>query len=304
MIKAITVTNYLGESLKMELMFPEKSGFVIQKIEGLGPPKATINSTEVSTGDGSIYNSARVSSRNIVISLQFLDEPSVEQNRQKSYKYFPIKKEVSLLIETDGRTCRTSGHVESNEPDIFSNDETTQISIICPDPYLYSAGEAGVTTTIFSGVEAMFEFPFANESLTDNLLDFCEIVNRTEETVYYTGDSEVGMIITVHSLGSVTGLEIYNTGTREVMRVNDTRLIALTGSGIVLGDEIKISTIKGSKSITLLRNGVYTNILNCLDKNSDWFQLAKGDNIFAYTATTGITNLQFLIENQTIYEGV
>lgn len=57
-------------------------------------------------------------------------------------------------------------------------------------------------------------------------------------------------------------------------------------------------------SLTLLRNGKTTNILNCLDKNADWFQLAKGDNIFAYTAEYGSTNLQFKIENRIVYEGV
>lgn len=304
MIKSIKVTNYFGESLNLELMFPEKSGFIIQKIDGLGPPKATINSPEVSTTDGSIFNSARASSRNIVITLSFPYNPSVEAMRHLTYKYFPIKKKVRLLIETDTRTCETYGYVESNEPDIFSSNETCQISIICPDPYFYSAGVHGKTTTVFSGVVSMFEFPFSNNSLTEKLIDFGELVNRTEQTVYYTGDSEVGLVITIHSLGTVTGLEIYNTGTREVMRINDDRLVTLTGSGIIAGDEIIISTIKGDKSITLLRNGLYTNILNSLDKNSDWFQLIKGDNVFAYTATTGTTNLQFMIENQTVYEGI
>ena len=61
---------------------------------------------------------------------------------------------------------------------------------------------------------------------------------------------------------------------------------------------------KGLESITLIREGVSYNILNCLDKNTDWFTLAKGDNIFAFTADSGVTNLQFRIENKVIYEGV
>ena len=65
-----------------------------------------------------------------------------------------------------------------------------------------------------------------------------------------------------------------------------------------------INTSKGDKSITLIREGVSYNILNCLDKNTDWFTLAKGDNIFAFTADSGVTNLQFRIENKVIYEGV
>lgn len=37
------------------------------------------------------------------------------------------------------------------------------------------------------------------------------------------------------------------------MRIDTDKLEKLTGSGMVAGDEIIISTIKGDKSITLLR---------------------------------------------------
>lgn len=132
MIRAVTVTNYLGESKRFELAFPEKSGFAVQSISGLGPSKADINTTEISTNDGSLYNSARVNSRNIVMSLKLMFNPQIEDTRQDSYKYFPIKKRVTLLIETDNRICETYGYVESNEPGLFSSGETTQISIVCP----------------------------------------------------------------------------------------------------------------------------------------------------------------------------
>lgn len=179
MIRAVTVTNYLGESKRFELAFPEKSGFAVQSISGLGPSKADINTTEISTNDGSLYNSARVNSRNIVMSLKLMFNPQIEDTRQDSYKYFPIKKKVTLLIETDNRICETYGYVESNEPDIFSSDEMTQISIVCPDPYFYSAGPDGTNTTIFYGVEPLFEFAFSNESLTESLIEFGEIKNET-----------------------------------------------------------------------------------------------------------------------------
>lgn len=68
--------------------------------------------------------------------------------------------------------------------------------------------------------------------------------------------------------------------------------------------EAVLDAMNDIKSITLIREGVSYNILNCLDKNTDWFTLAKGDNIFAFTADSGVTNLQFRIENKVIYEGV
>ena len=302
MIKSITVTNYLGDSLKLELAKPEKSGFIVETMGGLGAGKATINTTEVATNDGSLYNSARVSSRNITLGLRFLENPSVEDIRQKSYKYFPLKKPVTLRIETDNRLSEIEGYVESNDPDIFSKEEGTDISIICPFPFFHSA--LGNQVTVFSGIEPMFEFPFSNESLKEKLLLMGEIRKKAENVIVYEGDVETGITITIHAMGEASNITIYNVSTRESMSIDTVKLASMTGSGIVAGDDIIICTVRGQKSVTLVREGDEFNILNCLNKNADWFQLSKGNNIFAYTATEGDSNLQFKVENRILYEGV
>jgi hypothetical protein len=301
MIKRLIVINYLDESISFDLRNPEESGFFIEEIEGLGPAKANINAVEFATNDGSIYNSARVGSRNILLRLGFLFKPSIEAVRYQSYKFFPIKRKVTLIFETDTRLCETYGYVESNEPVIFSKRQTTQISIVCPDPYFYSLYN---NVLIFNGEVPSFEFEFSNESLTEKMMIFGEVINKTTETVWYEGDAEVGVIIKLNATGNVSNLAIHNTYTFESMEIDTVKLAALTGSGIITGDEITISTIKGNKYIELLRNGVTTNILNCLNRDADWFQLSKGDNIFSYAAETGTDNLQLRIEHQIVYEGV
>lgn len=307
MIRSVTVTNYLGDSIQLELMRPEKSGLIVKSIEGLGPSDAAINMTELSTNDGSLYNSARVNKRNIVFSFLFLetDTETIEDIRQKTYKYFPSKKKLTLQIVTDNRSVSTTGYVETNEPSIFEADgEGCSISIICPDPFFYSDGENGTNETVFYGVQALFEFPFVNDSLTEPLLEFGSIKNQTENVITYYGDSEIGLTIAIHAIGEATNITIYNTGTREQMAIETDKLVALTGSGITAGDTITIKTMRGSKGATLLRNGKVTNILNCLKKGCNWFTLAKGDNIFAYSAESGSSNLQFRMENKIIYDGV
>lgn len=307
MIYSLAVTNFLGDRIRLELGKPENTGFLIKSITGLGPVKANVNTTEVATNDGSMFNSARLSQRNIVIQMVFVNSiygEDIEAIRQKSYKYFPIKKNIELVIETDNRYVRTTGYIESNEPDIFSKQEGTQISIICPDPYFYSASEDGDNVTDFYSIDPMFEFPFSNESLTEPLLVFGEIQIKTEGVITYSGDSEIGVMIYIHAIGPAEHINIYNTETREVMTIDTVKLKKLTGRGLIAGDDIIINTLKGEKSITLVRSGVSYNILNCLDKNTDWFTLVKGDNIFAFTADSGVTNLQFRIENKVIYEGV
>nr|DAU70708.1 MAG TPA: tail protein [Caudoviricetes sp.] len=307
MIYSFTITNYLGDTIKLTLREPALSGFLIKSVTGLGPVKANINTTEVATNDGSKFNSARLTQRNIVFQMAFVDTvygESIEDIRQKSYKYFPTKKNIDIIIETDNRYVKTTGYVESNEPNIFSSQEGAQISIICPDPYFYTAGENGDIVTEFYSIAPMLEFPFSNESLTDPMIVFSEIQSRAAGVITYYGDTEIGIVIRIHALGEATNISIYNTDTREVMRIDTDKIEKITGKGLVVSDDIIINTTKGNKSITLLREGVSYNILNCLGKNTDWFTLTKGDNVFAFTAETGITNLQFRVENKIIYEGV
>ena len=300
MIKSVTVTNHLGESRLFVLAKPDLVN--ITNMEGIGSGTATINTTKLATRDGSKLNSTTANERNIVLTLKLMFAPTVEDSRLATYKYFPRKQRVKLLIETDRRLAYSYGYVESNEPNIFSKEEESQISIICPDPNFYSEDDQ---VTIFYGVEPLFEFIFSNESLTDPLLIMGEIHRYTEQNVYYEGDSEVGVLIWMHAIGDVRGtITIYNSGTREQFVLNTATLTKESGDWMKPGDDIEICTEKGNHYVRLLRAGVYYNILNSVDRYSDWFQLSKGDNIFAFVCDEGNDNLHFRIENKIAYEGM
>lgn len=301
MIKSVTVTNFKNESLKLSLTNPEESGLVIESIDGLGPTKATINSTELATMDGSIYNSARQEERNIVMYLIMMFAPTIEDARQKVYRYFPLKKLVKIRIETDNRLVETEGYVESNEPDIFSDQESTQISIICPDPFLY---EVGNSTTSFSGVEPEFEFEYSNESLDENLTEMGDVRIDNRAVINYQGDTDIGFIMTIHAIGKAEKIVVYNVNTREQMKIDTTKIITISGGAFSTGDNIEISTIKGRKYVRLLRNGIYTNIIGAIDRNSDWFQLTPGDNLFGFTAENGAENLVIQFNYKVAYGGI
>ena len=304
MIRSVTVVNQLGEMLTMELSNPWRSGFNITNITGLGAPKGVINSTAITTGDGDRFNSARTDKRNIVLSIDFVEIPDIESARHLSYQMFPVKQMVTLIFETDSRMSVISGYVESNEPNIFSRKEGTQISILCMDPYFQGIGEDIPQITPMWSIENTFEFPFWNDSITYPLLTMGNVEIRQEAVVYYPGEVPTGAIFTLTATDNVTNVKLYNTRTGESMYINTTKLANLTGSSIIAGDEITIDTNRGSKSITLLRDGVRTSILSCIDYDSDWFVIRPGDNLFAYTATIGALYLQVQITNQVLYEGV
>ncbi len=307
MLKSVTITNYLGKSVTYSFEEPtidDESGLFITEIEGLGPVKADINMTKLATANGDIYNSSRLSGRNIVIKGRYTYAKTIEEARLMSYRYFPIGHKITFHIETENRIAETTGYVESNDPVIFSKDCNAQISVLCESPWFTSVSDEDNKQTNFSNVIAEFEFPFSNESVEEPLLEFGSIVNKKENTVYYDGDAETGCIIQLHAIGDVENVSIYNIKTGDKMVLDTDKLETLTGSKIIYGDTITINTIKGQKSITLLRNGINTNILNILGKDSDWFQLAKGDNLFAYTAEYGEANILFVVKSTVIFEGV
>ena len=303
MINSIEVINYLGESEVFELARPEKLGLAIKNIDGLGPGKANINTTAIASYDGSVFDTARLGNRNIVITFLLLQyENTIEQARLTTYKYFPIKKEVTLIFHTDSRDVSIKGKVESNEPNIFSKDEETKISIICPDPYFY---DLGFTKQSFSTLSPLFEFPFECDMGNDKPIIFGNIEQFAEGNIVYTGDADTGVIIRIHALGTAKNITIFNLSTSEQFSISDEAVTTIVGSSITAGDDIEICTMVGQKSITLSRAGTAYNILNAVDKNSDWFMLKKGDNIFSYTIGVGETSdLQFVIESNILYEGI
>ena len=326
MIKSMTVTNYLGESLKIILTEDEPThGLLITKIEGLGPAKATINKTDLATIDGSKYNSSKLEERNIVITFklefsrpEYTDRPydeqtyNIENTRQRTYKYFPTKRQVTLSFETDNRNARVVGYVESNEPDIFSKEETQSISILCPDPYFYS-NEKGFSPHLveFSGLDSEFQFPFSNESLTEDLIEFGNITPVMAKSFAYYGDQETGIRMIINFVGNVNTnirldkrLPTNNNVIMSYFLLDVDKFEALMGTGFLSGDQITVDTTNGNKRITLLRNGDKYNILNAVSRDSDWLQLDKGTNVFYFTAYGSEQYLTFRIENYVLYEGI
>lgn len=310
MIKSVTAVNFKGESIKMDLFHPESSGFIIIKIDGIGPGKATVTKNDSKVYDGGTITSARLPSRNIKMEIQFLWVNSIEDVRHKSYKYFPLKKPITLIFETDTRTVEIEGVVESNEPDIFSSEESTNISIICPDPYFYASGENARSKTEFSGINAMFEIPsdtgYSNESLTEALTEISTLYVQSERGIMNYGEVDIGVVISIKPLAIVKGiLTISNVTLGQNMSFDLNKIKTITEQDFHLGDELIINTLRGKKSVTLVREGKNYNALSCIDTRTDWIYLTSGENTFTYYLDgEGIEDLQFSVTNSILYEGV
>ena len=302
MIYSMQFTNYLNESVNVVLGEAEpKHGLLVINVDGLGPVTSEANKIDLATRHGSKVNSVRANDREIVLTLRFTWAKTIEDVRQLTYKYFPLTKMLKMKIKTDNRMLETEGYVTENDPEIWSEAEETQITILCPDPWLYSA--EGNQVTDFYGVIPLFEFPFENNSLKQNLIEFGEIAKWEERILDYVGDAEVGFIIRIKILNPVTDITFYKIDTREEMTIYVDKIREITGGELQRSDEIIISTVKGDKYAYIVREGLWWNILNAIDLDSDWFELWKGKNVFMYD-TDRYTNLEVTIENKIAYEGI
>lgn len=302
MFRALSVTNHLGKTLRMDLFNPYSSGMNITDIDGIGPGKATINAIEMYGQDGSRYNSSRLTQRDITISIEFVEAPDIETVRQRTYRYFPVKKEVVLTFETDNNTLYIAGRVEANLPNIFQQKESAVITINCFDPMFRRVSDGRDGLIDFSTLEGGFEFPFQNP-IDSSSLEFARLFSQTMLTTVYEGTENVGILAVLKAAyGATDTPTIHNLTTGESITIDTTKIVG--NLGFVAGDTLEVSTVVGAKSVTHIRNGVRTKTLKSVAPGSSWLQLVPGENVLAYSAKSGITSLSVTIRHDTTFSGV
>lgn len=276
MLQEVIVTNELDETLTLKMYQPAESGFYIKSIKGLGPSKANVNIIDIVSYDGGLYNSARCDKRNIVFELGAWDTVAdVERLRQTSYRYFPIKGKIRMQFNTDNRKVNIIGYVESNEPNIWSENVTMSISVICPDPYFKDIYENSITYT------------------NDGEL----------HTINYEGDSDAGVTIQLNCGSDVTGLSIQNTN-GQAFTVVDNYLAKKAPNKILANDIIILDTIPNEKGIKLTRGETTYNILNAMNRSSVWFKINRFKRSFKVLAATGQNDIIVTISSPILYEGI
>lgn len=279
----VIVENKYGEQLDLS----NNADYYLLSVGGLTPPTATINTGVIATKDGSVFNSSRLNDRNIVLTIA--PRQNIEISRINLYKYFKSKQYVKLYLKNRTRNVYIEGYVENMEGDLYENPQKLQISVICPNPYFKD-----VETNFyeFSNVTSAFEFPFSIDSVG---VAISNISPFTEVDIINNSDDEVGVVIELRANGLCLEPTIYNMTTNEHFTFE---------LEMYAGDVVTVNTNRGEKGITLLRDGVYTNLINNVTRDSKWLNLIVGDNIFSYTTLHGAENLNVNVILQPVYEGI
>lgn len=278
---------YIENEKKEKIELTNSVHWIVDYIDGLLPEEAEINTTTVTNADGSIDNSKRINERTISIGISPLFP--IEENRQRLYQFFRVKKKVVLYFKNKNRDVKIEGIVKSYDGSLFEQSQQIEINILCTDPYFKQSAE---TQENMSQILSMFEFPF---SIEKEGIEFSQIQKIISQNIYNAGDTETGLIIELSAMGTVENPTIYNVDTRAYFGLNFT---------MQYGDVIRINTTAFNKKVELIRNGQTSNIINSIMKGNTWFKLNAGDNLLTYSCDSGEENLSIKFIYSNMYEGV
>lgn len=238
----------------------------IRHIDGLGPVKATVNTSQLASDDGAYYTGSSVPFRNIILTLGFNPDWSVNtvaSLRQKVYGYFMPKQEVTLrLFRDDGPTVEIDGICEDAAPDIFAQDPQMNISVICPLPDFIAVAQSEVTG-IANDAPDESEF-----SLIGNVETSARLV-----AVSAVGDPTYDGDITLE----------HRTLSPEV------KTFTVTGS-LAPAVQLIIDSARGNKVAQNVVGVDVINLLNTMTDDSEWLMLQPGVNKFRVILDAGATD--------------
>lgn len=272
-----------------QLSFAQNSPFTIAEIEGLNPPDATLNMSELALIDGAKYNSAKLNMR--TINVAFAIEYAAAANRIEVYKVLKSKQYVKMYYTGSYRQVYIEGYIESINITYFEIKQIVTCTILCPSPYFKDAQD--VVNELSTVVKA-FHFPFA--STADPELVFGYFSNTLGITIENDGDVKCGMIIQLYARNPVSNPKIFDYITNDYFGIQ---------YDLQRADLVTIDTTKGQKSVTLLRGAVETNLFNYIMQGSTWLQLPVNGGTYVYEVGTGNTSdLNITFTHTDLYEGV
>ena len=280
----------------------------ITAVTGLESSELDISTSDNALVDGASVDGKKIKPRPIHIEASFKSNKNNPENRANVIKFFNPKYTGKALITNMGVSRNIEYELEGwTFASVRNMDNKLKIlvDLLCPDPYMLNVDNYGKN---MANISALFAFPWRMLStrMTSGKLDYPDKARgmllggmtmgyRTlykEVVLANDGDVPTGVQIQfVATRGPVTNPKITNTGTGQYMRVN----VAMQQ-----GDILLIDTNDRHHVITL--NGV--NYYQHIDRKSEPFKLAVGDNYLEYDADENYTNLDVNLFYTPKYLGV
>lgn len=283
----LTLENQNGDQLTFGMGTP----FTITEIDGLDPPEAEINTSEIALIDGAKFNSSKLETRQV--NIAFAIEYSAPYNRTQIYKVLKSKQYIKIYYKGDYRDVYCEGYIKDINISYFEMKQIATVEILCPDPYLRAADEI---VTEMTNIIGAFHFPFASTSTPELLFSYLQ----EGQAVYVEngGDVECGLIFEVFARDDLySSFKIWNAETNEFFGLK---------TGIPSGNTVIIDTRRGHKSVLEYGGTNVNNLISLVEEGSTWFQLPSEGAYFIYEVDedSDLSDLLITIKHEKLYQGV
>lgn len=252
----------------------------ILSIKGLSEITASYKTLDNAIGDGEIIVGRSANSRSPKINFKVSAYLADTMQR-----YFRVASDHVLYIDERKINCNIKSSTLVWD-DGYDNDPVLELILYCPDPYFYDVSDFGQN---IAGIQPMFGFPWT--ATIDDGITFGYRIFSDSTIFANAGDKPVGFraVITA-SRGDATNVKFENLVTGDFLRVN---------VSLAQGDVLEFSTVQKQGEQYIRKNGV--DIFADIDRLSDFFLLARGDNYLKYSADTGVTNLDVVLYYTPVY---
>ena len=222
-----------------QLTFEQGSPFTVSEIQGLNPPSATINTSQIAMVDGGKFNSSKLNMR--TINIAFAIEYEAAKNRIEVFKVLKSKQWIKMYYNGEYRQVFITGYIQSIDITYFAMKQIVTCAILCPSPYFKEAQEM---VNNLASIISTFHFPFSSTAAPQLVMG--SIFNEIGMVIENDGDVETGIIIVLYARSAVSDPKVFNYITTEFIGVE---------YDMQAGDQITIDTRKGEKSVSVSRCG-------------------------------------------------
>jgi hypothetical protein len=281
----IMYVNSDGESITVRQAKP----YFIEKLDGTGSIRNTVNTFKAPEQDGAFYVSSTLDMRNITIEGTIVAATSEEayELRKNLLRFFSPKKTGTLIYRDRQISCvveevALTVSVRERIPKFF-------LSLLCPSPFFETLDEIRQELASWDPLlEFVLEIP--EEGIEFGLRQPSQII-----TVDNIGDVPCGCEIIFKASGPVTNPELLHLDTGEFVRILTT---------MSNGDEYHIYTHFAGKRVISIIDGTESNAFYLMDTNSNFFQLAPGNNNLRYDASDNLDLLDVSVYYRPQFLGV
>lgn len=270
-----------NEYLEFDGSYNGTSDLGILSVGGLTIPSPSINSSTKAYGDGELFNSQRLPSRNIefeIIAKRRNDSIQLKNNLIRFFNNrYDFKVYITYMDNEKWINAKLNGFTQVNSN--ITDNYQFKLGFYCPDPYFKSIDNFDTNVAM---KRYYFAFPFVSLESRGGIMNGVYAYAQ-EVLVPNNGDIPINFDVKITANGDVSNPKIIK-GDKYIL-INDT---------MVDGDIIEIQ-LSNDRTPLVLKNGV--NVRGKLDRGSSLtnMEIQVGGDMVGYSATNGDSNMDVTI---------